>query len=62
MQPNNQTAFVLADNEAPFSNGSGYGKIGSKRSEMLSEAHDIISKMTEKQFNLFIEMLRKELQ
>lgn len=62
MQPVNQTAYVLADNEAPYTNSVKYGKMGSSREEMLFEAFGIISNMSDKQFDIFLHMLGKELQ
>ena len=57
-----QTAYVLADQDAPCTNSVKYGKVESKRAEMLSEAYSIISSMTDKQFDAFLDMLRKEFQ
>ena len=62
MQPNSQTANVLADNEAPCTNSVKHGKMGANRKEMLSEAFGIISNMSDRQFDIFLQMLGKELQ
>ena len=56
------SAFVLADYKAPYTNSAKYGKIGTVRKEMLSEAFSIISNMSDKQFDIFLQMLGRELQ
>lgn len=58
MQPNNQTAFVLADNEAPYANASGYGKIDVERKELLSKAYLMLTKLTDEQILTMFETLQ----
>lgn len=46
MQPINQTANVLADNEAPYANASEYGKIKEDTKEMLSKAFFLLMSLS----------------
>lgn len=61
MQPNVQTtAYDLADT-APIGNHIKREKQGTDRKEMLSEALDLISAMSDRQIMIFLELLGKEL-
>lgn len=46
MQPNSQTANVLADNEAPYANALGYGKIKEDTKEMRSKAFSLLMSLS----------------
>lgn len=61
MQPKVQTtAYDLADT-APIENHIRCEKTGTYRKEMLSEAFDLISSMSDRQIMIFLELLGKEL-
>lgn len=58
MQPNSQTANVLADNEAPYANNATCVKINIEREELLSKAFLMLFRLTDEQILEIFESLQ----